>query len=89
MKMLPHASLVLLFAVAIFVFGEPHSTHVSALAPVSEPRMYAVPAPAGLPEEVIAAAGLGGLDGATMVIDLGDDAAAEDARRTVLTHNGK
>jgi hypothetical protein len=87
MKMLPQACLVLLSAVAIGVCGEPHPAHVSALAPVSETRLYPASADAGLPAEAIAAAGLGGLDGATLVIDTGENAMPEGVRGTVLTRN--
>lgn len=66
MKMLSHSSLALLSVVTIFVCGAQPATHVAGMAPASEIRPKATPWDFSLSDEGIAAAGLGGLDGAVV-----------------------
>ncbi|HEY4370402.1 MAG TPA: hypothetical protein VGN52_00550 [Burkholderiales bacterium] len=76
----------MLSAIVICLCGQPHPAYVTT-ARASELR-YSSAMDTGLPEEAIAAAGLGGLDGATLPADPeADPMAAENLGGAMLTRN--
>lgn len=91
-----HASLLLLSAIVICLCGQPHPAYVTA-AGASELHYSSVASEDGLPEEAVAASGLGGLDGATLPAGPKRDAVAardtvagnatEDAHGATLSRN--
>lgn len=88
MKMLSHSSLALLSVAAICVCGPQRPAHVAtaALAP-GVLSITSAPDP-GVPDEVVAATGLGGMDGAVVLGVAQDNAVAEtDNGGTVLTRS--
>jgi len=87
MKMLSHTSLALLAAVTVFFCGQQPSTHGAFAAPAYEVISKSASPDDGVPPEVLAATGLGGLDGA-VVFNVEEEWAATAAKqhKTALTH---
>ncbi|MDB5804998.1 MAG: hypothetical protein JWN73_2320 [Betaproteobacteria bacterium] len=87
MKMLSHSSLALLSVVTICVCGPQRPSHVAAAALAPEMLSVTATPDSGISPEEIAAAGLGGMDGAVVFSVVDDFAAPAENPGAVLTHS--